>query len=266
MLAQFPQHIYSLDSDGVHINLYEPGSLQFADPDGELIELHQETRYPFDGVVTINVHTAIAVRFTLRLRIPGWCTDWQLQVNGVKTEVRPGDSGYVALDHTWQPGDSVTLTMDMPVQMVTDRLGNPGKVAFVRGPLVYAADSAYLDAGALLDDVVVNLEGDNRVKGITLLTDEASGYQHLMVPTLVVHTSAGDPIWREGLRYSEFLASATEHAGAVRLVPFFDAGNRDELRYRDGIWPHWHDPARRITFQVWLPFACPASDAQARLL
>ena len=252
-IAQFPQHIYSLDAGGVRINLYEASSLQFSAPNGEAVEVHQETAYPFEGTVKINIKSSVPVRFALQLRIPGWCTSWQIHITGSAVNTPLGELGYVILDRTWQPDDSLVLTMDMPVKIVTDRLGNPGKAAFVRGPLVYAADSTYLADGTLLDDVIVCV--DDPDSEITLLKDEETGHLHLSVPALAVRARAGDDLWREGLRYGELTAHETHQAPPLRLLPFFDAGNHDEGRYRDGIWPHWHDPARRVTFQVWLPYA-----------
>jgi uncharacterized protein len=249
-LAQFPQHIYSLDARGVRVNLYEPGSLRFNAPDGQTVELEMQTSYPFDGAVTLQINTPDPSAFVLQLRIPGWCTDWQLQVNSAAQTVHPNDYGYVVLERTWSAGDRVTLLLDMPIHVVTDRLGNPGKVAFLRGPLVYAADNAYLEGKNLLDDVVVKVRDYHDV---SLLADEASGHHHLLVPTLAFQTAVGASIWREGLRYSEFAAYETEPSAPVRLIPFFDAGNRDPYQYKDGIHPHWHDPARRVTYQVWLP-------------
>jgi DUF1680 family protein len=250
-VAQFPQHIYSLDSTGVRINLYEPGSLRFTSPVGDSVELHLETGYPFDGVVIVRIQAEAPTQFVLQLRIPGWCTGWQLQVNDTIQIVQAGDAGYVALERNWQPGDTISLLMEMPVRVVIDRLGNPGKAAFVRGPLVYAADSAYLEAGMLLDDVSLSVSPS--AKAASVLRDEATNYAHLLVPALTVRASAGQDIWREGLRYSELSFQAVERAVPLRFVPFFDAGNRDARCYHDGIWPHWHDPARRVTYQVWLP-------------
>jgi uncharacterized protein len=255
-VAQFPQHIYSLDVNGPRVNLYEAGHLKFATPEGKAVELYMETDYPFDGVVSLYVLADAPASFSLRLRLPGWCKDWHLAVNGTAQDIQPEDSGYLVLKRNWQSRDHVKLVLEMPVHVVMDRLGNPGKIAFTRGPLVYAADNAYLESGMLLDDIVICLNNNGRVADIRLERDDVTGHTHLWVPALALRAVAGEMIWREELRYSTFLAPKTEPAVPVRLVPFFDAGNRDDRRYREGIWPHWHDPVRRVVLQVWLPYHC----------
>ncbi len=54
-IAQFPQHVYGLDAEGVRVNLYEAGSLHFSAPGGEAVTLYQETGYPFDGIINLSV-------------------------------------------------------------------------------------------------------------------------------------------------------------------------------------------------------------------
>ena len=53
------------------------------------------------------------------------------------------ERGYAVLDRTWEDGDAVSLSMDLPVRRV---FANPrvredvGKVAVARGPLVYCLE------------------------------------------------------------------------------------------------------------------------------
>ncbi len=145
----------------------------------------------------------------------------------------------------------------MAVRVVMDRLGNPGRVALVRGPLVYSADSHYLPGGTLMDDLVLRLDPTSPVAGIDVVTDPESGHVHLIVPCITTRGGAGDALWREGLRYHDLSGcSQAAEVSTVRLVPFFDAGNRDADCYRDGYWTNANDPAKKITYQVWLPYVC----------
>ena len=61
---------------------------------GGEIRLVQETQYPWDGSVKINVNTVQSVAFELALRIPDWCYDYQLSVNG-EAQTASTERGYV---------------------------------------------------------------------------------------------------------------------------------------------------------------------------
>ncbi len=112
--------------------------------------LRQVTRYPWDGAVRITVEPAAAQRFTLHLRVPGWCTDWQVHINGEPLpDAAPAANGYLALTCEWQPGDVVEFDMAMPIRTVYPHPAIrqlQGRVALQRGPLVYCLEAA--DHGA----------------------------------------------------------------------------------------------------------------------
>ena len=46
------------------------------------VTLIQEIEYPWEGEVTICVHTKEPMQLTLAIRVPGWCRDPSLRVNG----------------------------------------------------------------------------------------------------------------------------------------------------------------------------------------
>ena len=60
---------------------------------------------------------------------------------------------------------------------------NVGRVALMRGPVVYAADSAYLPSGPLLDDIVVSLDVEKPTDAVQVKKDETTNSVHLLVPT-----------------------------------------------------------------------------------
>ena len=82
------------------------------------------------------------VNFTLALRIPGWCNQYQINVNG-KPASYELVKGYAKITETWTAGDVVELNMHMPV---TVNVSNPkvreniGRVAISRGPIVYCLE------------------------------------------------------------------------------------------------------------------------------
>lgn len=248
-------HVFGMFKDGVGINFYDAGEANLTLPAGKRVKLAVETEYPYDGRVLVTVDPESSEAFTLRLRLPGWCSSYTLQVNGANVDLRPDDKGYLALSRAWAPGDQVALVMDMPVNVVADSLGNNGHVAVTRGPLVYAADAGYLPGGVLLDDVVLALDAKDPAKHIRVVKNESTGTTHLIARRVILrHESAAD-LWREKERYHRLTACSTaEEYGEVELVPFFEAGNKTHWKV-DGLRPHT-EPVTSIAFHVWLPYRC----------
>ena len=137
MLASLEDYA-AVQGDGtLWLNLYIGGGIE---ADG--LSLTVETRYPWEGGVRIRVNGPARKR--LALRIPGWCRDWTLSLNGKCADARLED-GYAVIDREWAAGDVVDLCMDMPARYVR---ANPrvredaGKVALQRGPVVYCLEEA----------------------------------------------------------------------------------------------------------------------------
>ncbi|MDE3201805.1 MAG: glycoside hydrolase family 127 protein [Acidobacteriota bacterium] len=105
--------------------------------ENEPIEIAQKTNYPFEEQIKFTLSMNNAVEFPLSLRIPEWCKDPQIAVNGVAVEVPRLDKGFARIARTWKPGDTVTLTL--PMKTVVTRWPEDG-IGVEHGPLVYALD------------------------------------------------------------------------------------------------------------------------------
>lgn len=101
------------------------------------VEIVQETDYPFDERITLTVKTAQAVEFPLLLRIPEWCAEPRLAVNGKATAMPAVRKGFVTLARRFNSGDTVTLTL--PMKTAVSRWPQNG-IGVEHGPLVYALD------------------------------------------------------------------------------------------------------------------------------
>jgi DUF1680 family protein len=109
---------------------------------GGVIKVREETRYPWDGDVKLTLEPAKAMVFDLKLRVPGWCRRARVQVNGQPVDSKQ-DRGYLTLSRTWQPGDVVALSLNMPVERVyadPHVKADTGRVALQRGPVVYCLE------------------------------------------------------------------------------------------------------------------------------
>jgi hypothetical protein len=120
--------------EGLAALVYGPCEVQ-THLNGQLVRLEVETTYPFEETITINVHTEKDSTFPLELRIPGWCKEPVLNVNGEQVNVVANKRGFVRLERTWQTGDTVSLTLPMILQAIPRTKGAMG---LALGPLVLA--------------------------------------------------------------------------------------------------------------------------------
>ena len=117
--------------------------------------------YPWNDTITIKIDPEKPAAFTYGLRIPGWSEGaYSLKLNGETVTEKPVD-GYVYLDRTWVPGDTVTLSFDLTVKRLYAHPSvreDAGKVAIQRGPIVYCLEEA--DNGRDLHRVLLRSDSD----------------------------------------------------------------------------------------------------------
>jgi DUF1680 family protein len=145
LLTSLGQYIYSANQTDVMVHLYIQSTSNITVA-GQQIVLKQETDYPWSGTIKLSLETEQPVEFGLNLRIPGWCKQSHLTVNGEELPVEAHvQKGYVHIARSWQSGDTITLDLAMPVERVyahPDILEDLDSVALQRGPLVYCLEQA----------------------------------------------------------------------------------------------------------------------------
>lgn len=143
-LAALPGYVYGVANAAIWVHLYAASTARVALPDGRVVTLRQETFYPWDGEVEICVDGA--GEFALRVRIPAWCeagASLTMNDEAVADPLAPGS--YAEVRRCWRPGDRLQLTLPMPVRRVEchPRVEeNAGRVALLRGPLLYCVEQA----------------------------------------------------------------------------------------------------------------------------
>jgi len=159
LLPSLPGYVYAVQNDTVYVNLYAAGKSSF-EILGTALNLEQNTEYPWEGDVEIRVSPERESAFALMLRIPGWAIgqpipsglyhyaappieNISIAVNGKTISSERNDKGYVCVRRTWKMGDTVTLNLPMPVNVVIAHESiedDKNRIAFERGPLVYCAE------------------------------------------------------------------------------------------------------------------------------
>jgi hypothetical protein len=101
---------------------------------GQQVAITEDTSYPFEEQVRLRISLANPAEFPLVLRVPGWCSNATISVNG---QVQPGvvAGSFFRMQQTWTNGDLVTINLPMTIQ--TD-MGPSQAVAINRGPLLYS--------------------------------------------------------------------------------------------------------------------------------
>jgi DUF1680 family protein len=168
-IPSVPGYVYAIDDDGIFVNLYMSNEADITFH-GKNIHLAQETDYPYDGNIKISVDVEKEEDFALLLRIPGWARNeaidgdlytfrdrhdphFSVLVNGDSSSYYEED-GYLIINRTWGEGDEIFLTLPMDVrQLAADERvrSDSAKMAFQRGPLVYAAEWADNEQYDVLD-------------------------------------------------------------------------------------------------------------------
>lgn len=80
--------------------------------DGTVVTVVADTGSPFTDTITFTLTTPRAVAFPFSVRIPGWCPNPVLTVNGTAVAA-PGGPRFASVDRTWTTGDQVVLRLPM---------------------------------------------------------------------------------------------------------------------------------------------------------
>ena len=154
-IAGIGRFMYSQRQDGLYVNLYGESEAE-AEVGRRSVRISQKTQYPWDGAIRLTLDSDCPpARFTLALRIPGWCRKASVKVNGKSVAMgRVVKKGYAHIQREWARGDVVELDFAMPVERIEANPGvrmDCGKVALQRGPVVFCLEQ--VDNGADLADI-----------------------------------------------------------------------------------------------------------------
>jgi hypothetical protein len=201
-LASLTGCAYAASGDGVYVNLFVQGTARVK-TSGGVVELEQDTAYPWAGAVRLRVKSAPRGPWALRIRVPGWAQrqpvpsdlyryldpgateePWTLMVNEDLVSA-PLVKGYATVSRPWKSGDVVSVFLPMPIRRVVAHdavKADAGRVAIERGPLVYCAEWPDNDGHVhhiVLDDSarLVTEPRPDLLNGVTVISAEATGYR-----------------------------------------------------------------------------------------
>lgn len=216
LLGSLNDYIYTVSNNTIYNHLFI-GSKAMFKINGSKVELNQASKLPWDGNVTYKINVSDQVEFSLGLRIPYWTQGvFEIKVNG--NPVRYSlENGYIIVNRIWRNGDKVELLLDMKVQLIQSHLNvkaNSGKVAIMRGPLVYCLEE--VDNGENLNTILIDTKGtwEEKIvefKGLgELIVLETTGYREQHINDNLYHLFENNIV-----------------PTRIKAVPYLVWGNRD---------------------------------------
>jgi hypothetical protein len=135
---KFTQNLwYATPDKGLAALVYSPNTVKAYIANGTAVSFKEETNYPFDEtikfILTIE-DNAKSVTFPFHLRLPKWCKEGTVKINGQVYKVANGDE-IVKINRSWKSGDIVELLLPMQIYSNT---WYENSISVERGPLVYA--------------------------------------------------------------------------------------------------------------------------------
>ncbi|GAA3340696.1 glycoside hydrolase family 127 protein [Amorphoplanes nipponensis] len=211
LLASLHAYLATGDETGLQLHLYATGTFG---------PVTVATRYPWDEEITITVREDHPAQWTLALRVPSWCAEARLTVNG-EPQPATAEDGYLRLTRAWRGGDQVVLTLAMPPRLV---FPHPridavrGTAALTRGPLVYCLEHADVSRpGVEFEDLALDPDAPVEVAH----REDAIAPVLLLAP-VVTRPAGPGPLYRTGPQDG----SPATPAGPVPAIPYFLWANR----------------------------------------
>lgn len=157
LLSSIGMYAYTEKEDTLYIHLYMGSSVK-KEIHGQTAEISVASGYPWNGDVHVSV-TGCFAEFTVALRIPGWCKEYQVEgISDAKTEEK---DGYLYITKSWSEGESISLHFPMEIRVLeadTRVREDVGKAAVMRGPVVYCLEE--VDNGENLSLLSLSADGE----------------------------------------------------------------------------------------------------------
>ncbi|MDJ1433668.1 beta-L-arabinofuranosidase domain-containing protein [Halostagnicola sp. A-GB9-2] len=249
LLASLEEYLYAASGDSLYVNQYI-GSTVSTTVEDCAVELEQTSAFPWGEDVTIDVRTAEPTTFSLELRVPSWCSDATVRVNGepisMNEDVLSSDDGeYVTIEREWDD-DRVEATFAQSVVPMRTHPAvgeNCGRVALTRGPLVYCLEG--VDNDRPLDQYSLELDRGFDSRGGDEIGDSLEGVNgsdlvvidcEATVPSLEPWDSEREPVRESGTPVEADIEAqpplyqpdedVRDETESVTAVPYFLWDNR----------------------------------------
>jgi len=134
-IALIPTFAYMTGKDKLAINLYETSTFR-ANVNGTPVVVHQQTNYPWDGRIAIDLEVDKPTKFDLQLLIPSFVQSATIELSGLKQNIPIKAGKYATVHRRWSGKTKIILNLPMPI--VAHQRN--GRYALSRGPIILALE------------------------------------------------------------------------------------------------------------------------------
>jgi uncharacterized protein len=133
---KFVQNLwYATADNGLAALLYSASNVSAKVANSKTVTFEETTNYPFDDKIHFTYKGESNINFPLHLRIPAWCKNAFIKVNGQPLNAALVAGQIFRLNRTWKANDKIELVVPMDIQY-SNWVEN--SIAIERGPLLYA--------------------------------------------------------------------------------------------------------------------------------
>ncbi len=134
----YAEHLWMATPDnGLAAVLYAASEVTAKVAESQEVTIRSQTHYPFEDAIRLTINTDDPVEFPLYLRVPGWCEEPDVKINGKRLKVYARPQSFIVIDRKWKQGDKIDLTLPMKIDLrYWPRNGD--SVSVDRGPLTYS--------------------------------------------------------------------------------------------------------------------------------
>jgi len=158
IVATLQHYVASAKNDSFALHLYSEGAINATLSSGVKVGLKISTEYPKNGAMKIAVTEN--GKYTLQLRVPEWCKDHSLSVNGTASSEKADFLGYINISQDWASGDVIDFDLKMTAEFLKPHPridAARGCVSLRKGPVIFAIEQADVkDKGYFVDDFSVD--------------------------------------------------------------------------------------------------------------
>ena len=168
LIGSVGRYAYTEAENTLYVHLYIGSDLKLQTPQGEVI-VQVRSNFPYNGKVSVRVsgEGAASGKWTLALRIPGWCREWK--GSGIPLDNARVEKGYLYITRAWASGEVLELDFPMEVRLMQSDARvreTTGQLAVTRGPVVYCLEEK--DNGSGLHLLSISCDAKTRTEPFSI--------------------------------------------------------------------------------------------------